>query len=141
MSNPGINPGINPGNVEIVKQVYAAFGKGDVQGLLGLLAPDVEWAIPGSAPWAGEGRGHDYAKRFFQTFGSVAALNAFEPRRFLSDGDTVAVIGYEEGTVRETGRAWKSHFMHLFTVANGKVTSHREYGDTEAMAEAFRVER
>jgi ketosteroid isomerase-like protein len=127
----------NHGNVEIVKEVYAAFGKGDLQGLLGLLGPDVDWAIPGSAPWSGEGRGHDYVERFFQTFGSIAALNAFEPRSFLADGDRVAVMGYEEGTVRETGRAWKSHFTHLFTIANGKVTSHREYADTEAIAQAF----
>jgi uncharacterized protein len=125
------------GNVEIVKQVYAAFGRGDLQALLSLLGRDVEWVIPGSAPWSGEGRGHDYVQRFFQTFGSLAALSAFEPQSFLSDGDRVAVTGYEEGTVRETGRAWKSHFTHLFTVADGKVTAHREYADTEAIAKAF----
>jgi uncharacterized protein len=127
----------NQGNVEIVQEVYAAFGTGDLQALLALLGPDVDWSIPGSAPWSGEGRGHDYVKRFFQTFGSIAALNAFEPQSFLADGDRVAVIGYEEGTVRETGRAWKSHFTHLFTLANGKVTAHREYADTEAIAKAF----
>jgi ketosteroid isomerase-like protein len=126
----------NHGNVEIVKQVYAAFGKGDLQALLGLLGADVDWAIPGSAPWSGEGRGHDYVQRFFQTFGSLAALDAFEPRSFLAEGDRVAVFGYEEGTVRETGRAWKSQFTHLFTLANGKVTAHREYADTEAIAKA-----
>jgi uncharacterized protein len=127
----------NQSNVEIVKQVYAAFGTGDLQALLGLLARDVDWAIPGSTPWSGEGRGHDYVKRFFQTFGSMVALNAFEPRSFLADGDRVAVIGYEEGTLRETGRAWKSHFTHLFTLADGKVTAHREYADTESIAKAF----
>lgn len=127
----------NQRNVEIVKQVYAAFGKGDLEGLLGLLGRDVAWAIPGSAPWSGEGRGHDHVKRFFQTFGSIAELDAFEPRSFLADGDRVAVFGHEEGRVRETGRSWKSDFTHLFTLADGKVTAHREYADTEAIAKAF----
>jgi uncharacterized protein len=129
----------NHSNVEIVKQVYAAFGAGDLQTLLGLLGRDVDWSIPGSAPWSGEGRGHEFVRRFFQTFGSIAALNAFQPRSFLADGDSVVVMGYEEGTVRETGRAWKSHFTHLFTLANGKVTAHREYADTEAIAKAFQA--
>lgn len=133
----GNHDNVDPGNVAIVKQVYAAFGRGDLQALLGLLGRDVDWAIPGSAPWSGEGRGHDYVQRFFQTFGSLAALDAFEPRSFLAAGDRVAVTGYEEGTVRETGRSWKSHFTHWFTLADGKVTAHREYADTEAIAKAF----
>ncbi len=34
-------------NVQIVKDVFAAFGRGDKQGLLALSAEDIEWITPG----------------------------------------------------------------------------------------------
>lgn len=124
-------------NLDTVKQLYAAFGTGDLPGLLALLDAGVTWAVPGEAPWAGEGRGHDHVRRFFESFGTTASLTRFEPRSFVADGDTVVVLGYEEGTIRSTGRAWKAHFTHVFTVAAGKVTVHREYVDTQAIARAL----
>ena len=35
-------------NVQVVKDGYAAFSRGDIPGLLALLAEDVEWHIPGA---------------------------------------------------------------------------------------------
>jgi uncharacterized protein len=94
--------------------------------------------VPGAAPWSGEGRGHGHISRFFQALGTTANLTIFEPRRFMADGDQVVVIGYEEGHVRQTGKPWKAHFTHVFTLASGKITQHREYVDTHAIGEAFR---
>lgn len=128
----------NHENLDTVKRLYAAFGTGDMPGLLGMLDARVEWVVPGAAPWSGEGRGHEHVQRFFQTFGTSASLKTFEPRTFVADGDQVVVLGYEEGTARETGRDWKAHFAHVFTVEGGKVTAHREYVDTQAIAAAFR---
>jgi ketosteroid isomerase-like protein len=129
----------NQDNLEIVQRLYGAFGAGDLPGLLGLLDGDVSWAVPGTAPWSGDGRGHAHVQRFVQTFGTRAELKTFEPRNFLADRDQVVVTGYEEGVARDTGRAWKAHFTHVFTLAQGKVTAHREYVDTQAIAEAFRA--
>lgn len=126
-------------NLDTVKQLYAAFGTGDLPGLLGLLDAQVTWAVPGEAPWAGEGRGHDHVRRFFESFGTTASLRTFDPRSFVSDGDLVVVLGYEEGIFRPTGREWKAHFTHTFTVAAGKITAHREYVDTQAIAGALRA--
>jgi ketosteroid isomerase-like protein len=46
-------------NTQIVKDAFAAVGRGDIQGLLALSAEDVEWIIPGEEwPLAGTHRGH-----------------------------------------------------------------------------------
>jgi len=46
-------------NVQIVKDFFAAMGRGDKQGLLALSAEDIEWIIPGENwPLAGTHRGH-----------------------------------------------------------------------------------
>jgi ketosteroid isomerase-like protein len=34
-------------NVQIVKDFFAAIGRGDKEGLLVLIAEDIEWIIPG----------------------------------------------------------------------------------------------
>ena len=38
-------------NVQIVKDFFAAMGSGDKQGLLALVAEDIEWIIPGEVRW------------------------------------------------------------------------------------------
>ena len=126
-------------NLDTVKRLYAAFGSGNLQELLGLLDASIDWEVPGSAPWSGNGRGREHVQRFFERFGSAASLTKFEPRSFVADENTVVVLGYEEGSARETGRAWRAHFTHVFEVDDGKITAHREYVDTEAIAEAFRA--
>lgn len=46
-------------NVQVVKEFFAAMGSGDKQGLLGLVAKDIEWIIAGQDwPLAGTRRGH-----------------------------------------------------------------------------------
>jgi hypothetical protein len=128
----------NDDSVHTIKTLYAAFGAGDPKAIFALLAPDIEWAVPGKAPWSGEGRGLEHVQRFFQTFGAAATLKTFEPRSFFAHGDQVVVLGYEEGASNATGRSWQAHFTHAFTVAGGKITAHREYIDTLAIADAFR---
>ena len=129
----------NQANLDTVKALYAAFGAGDPTSIFALLAPEIEWAVPGTAPWCGEGRGLEHVQRFFQTFGTTATLKTFEPRSFFADGDQVVVLGYEEGASNATGRSWKAHFAHVFTVVGGRITAHREYIDTQAIADAFRT--
>ena len=54
-------------NVQIVKGGYAAFGRGDIQGLIAMFAEDVEWITPGEGlPWAGTYRGHAAVADLFQ---------------------------------------------------------------------------
>lgn len=42
-------------NVQVVKNAYAAFGRGDIQTILNNLTHDVEWVLPGEGeiPQAG----------------------------------------------------------------------------------------
>ena len=48
-------------NIEIVKQVYEAFAKRNINAILNLLSPDVEWGEPENPfnPAAGTRYGHD----------------------------------------------------------------------------------
>jgi ketosteroid isomerase-like protein len=127
-------------NVQIVKDAYAAFGRGDIQGLLALFAEDIEWISPGEGlPLAGTYRGQARVAGFFQKVSEMVEISFFEPREFVVEGDRVLVVGFDRGRVKATNRTFEGHWVMAFTVRNGKVTNVREYIDTLALARSFEI--
>ena len=127
-------------NVQIVKDAYAAFGRGDIQGLLALFAEDIEWISPGEGlPLAGTYRGQARVAGFFQKVSEMVEISFFEPREFVAQGDRVLVVGFDRGRVKATNRTFEGHWVMAFTIRNAKVTNVREYTDTLAVARSFEV--
>lgn len=124
-------------NVQIVKDAFAAIGRGDMQGLLALSAEDIEWIIPGEKwPLAGTRRGHAGLADLFQTLSETMETSLMEPREFVAQGDRVLVVGFARGRIKATNRTWEDDWVFAITVRNGKLTHIREYIDTQALARA-----
>jgi ketosteroid isomerase-like protein len=129
-------------NLEIMKEAYAAFGRGDIPAVLSVEDPNIELEIAGpkDIPWSGSFRGHEGAKRYFAAIATEAEFETFEPQTFLAQGDKVVVLGFERVRSKRTGRSYENHWVHAFTLANGKINKFREYCDTATVAAAFRKE-
>lgn len=60
---------MSPAAVDIVKEAYAAYGKGDWDGVASLCAEDTQWTVHGNTntglPWMGTHRGHEGVKKGF----------------------------------------------------------------------------
>lgn len=127
-------------NVRTVQEMYAAFARGDIAPLLGVISPDVEWAEPDNPfnPAGGTRHGHAGFMEWLQIGRAAEQILALESRRFLADDDTVAVIGYTKCLAKPTGRTYETDFVHLVTVKDGKITRFQEFFDTYAAGEAFR---
>jgi uncharacterized protein len=124
-------------NVQIVKDLFAAMGRGDKQGLLALSAEDIEWIIPGENwPLAGTHRGHAGLADLLQKASEMLEISYPEPPEFVAQGDRVLVVGFARGKVKATNRTFEDHFVFAITVRNGKLTNIREYVDTQALARA-----
>ena len=122
-------------HVQIVKDFFAAMGRGDKQGLLALSAEDIEWIIPGEDwPLAGMYRGHAGLADLLQK--SEMLETSTEPLEFVVQGDRVLVVGFARGRIKATNRTWEDHWVFAITVRNGKLTNIREYIDTQALARA-----
>ena len=122
-------------NVQVVKDFFAAMGSGDKQGLLALSAEDIEWIIPGEDwPLAGTYRGHAGLAELLQK--SEMLETSTEPLEFVAQGDRVLVIGFAKGKIIATNKTFEDHWVFAITVQNGKLTSIREYIDTQALARA-----
>jgi ketosteroid isomerase-like protein len=127
-------------NVKIIQEkIYGAFGSGDIPGLLGALAEDVDWQFygPTAIPFAGRYRGREEMMRFFGTIAETAEIKTFEPREFIAQGEQVVVLGYEKVGVKGNGRVFESNWVHVFTVREGLVVKLREFYDTAALAAAY----
>lgn len=121
--------------VSVVKDAYAAFSRGDVPGILKVVADDVDWELiaPAGLPYAGRRRNHADVSAFFAQVAAADAIEAFEPHEFIEAGDHVTVLGWERATTQdEHKRNFASEWVHLFTVKNGKITRWRGFFDTAA---------
>lgn len=126
-------------NTEIVKEGYAKFGGGDIEGLLGLFSNDIEWNTPAftGSPFYGKRTGRDAVAEFFTQLDEAEEFSTFEPHEFIAQGDKVVVLGKAVATVKSTGRTAETDWVHIFTVRDGKITGFQEFFDTAAMERAY----
>jgi uncharacterized protein len=124
-------------NVQIVKDFFAAMGGSDKQALLALAAEDIEWIIPGEGwPLAGTHRGHAGLTALLQKVSGTVETSFPEPPEFVAQGDRVLVVGFARGRIIATNKTFEDNWVFAITVQNGKLTSIREYIDTQALARA-----
>jgi uncharacterized protein len=128
-------------NVNLVKEMYAAFGQGQIDRIVQTCVPDVEWEMvgrPTDYPGFGKRTGHTGVLEFFGTVADNLEFSEFTPREFYPCGDKVFVLGQYAMTVKKTGQPFRSEWIHVFTIQNGRVVSFREFTDTAQAAEAWR---
>jgi hypothetical protein len=128
-------------NTQIVKDFFAAMGHGDKQGVLALVAEDIEWIIPGEDwPLAGTHRGHTGLEHVLQKASEEIETTYPQPPEFVAQGDRVLVVGVATGKIKATKKTFKDDWVFAITVRNGKLTKIREYIDTQALARASQMD-
>ena len=115
-------------NERIVRNLYDAFGRGDIQTILNMLAYDVDWYDPGppAVTHAGRYRGREDVLRFFSRIGESLAIETFQPTEFIVQGDRVIVLGSIRAKVKQTGLVYDNEW----TLRDGRVTKWQIYEDT-----------
>ena len=120
-------------NVDLIRSIYDAFAAGDIEGVVGRMAPDMVWNEAENFPYA-DGNPYRGAEAIlggvFARLGSEWDGFAAEPGEFLDAGDTVVVLGRYRGTCKATGRALDAQLAHVWRVADGKAVHFQQYTDT-----------
>lgn len=120
-------------NIEVVRQIYEAFGRGDIPAILDHLADDVEWEYgvnSTSVPWLQPRRGRQGASKFFEYLGTLE-IHKFVPKTMLQSDDVVVVLADFEATVKETGhRIAEEDEAHIWHFDGGQVVRFRHRADT-----------
>ena len=125
-------------NIQTVKDIYDAFGRGDVATILDAVTDDVSWGSEAStadAPWWGVRKGKQQTGAFFEELGKAVEVEEFTPLAFAAtdDGDVLTVVRYGARS-RETGKSVSMNIHHWWTFTDGKISQYRGSEDTVATA-------
>jgi len=124
-------------NADMVKQAYSDFATGNVEGVLALFDPAIEWIECKGMPFI-TGNGIFIGPEAIVT-------NVFMNLPVYFDGfniavneifgadDKVVMTGYYQGTNKATGNSFKANATHVWTVKNGKLTRFFQAVDTVAI--------
>ena len=127
-------------NIELVKQLYYAFSMRDINTILELLSDDIEWGEPENPynPAGGTRKGHAGFLEWLNIGKDAEDILVLEPKNFLWNKDSVAVIGYVKCKAKLTGKIYDSDFVHFAIIKDGKISKFQEFFDTYVAGEAFR---
>lgn len=126
-----------------INAVYDAFGRGDLEALLGYVDENVAWCqtVPGTdhpVLTAGRGVGHDAVKAYFGAVAQHMAITKFVPLQLAAneEGYVFSLIDIEFADP-SVGKSVALREVHVFKVVDGKIVSYEPIIDTAKSAAAF----
>ncbi len=124
----------------LVREIYAAFAKGDVPRFLGFLHPDVRWCEAEGNPLAD---GNPYVGVDAVVAGVFARLaQDFDGFRvvvgeIVGGESVVTMLGRYLATSRATGRPLDVEVAHTWWIEDGKVVRFQQMVDTHGLRAAM----
>ena len=128
-------------NIELVRGLYEAFGRGDVPGVLGAMTDDMEWHEAEGMPYGGVYHGgEEIAQNVFGPIVEDIQDFAVTPEEFIASGSNVAVVARYTGTAKASGNTLNLPAVHVWDVRDEKVSRFRQFIDTVKFREAVPAE-
>jgi hypothetical protein len=131
---------MNETPTQLIQNLYAAFGRGDVAFITGQVQAQARWdfnVTHSDVPWHVPAVGPAEVARFIAALMSNVTLQAFEPRQFIAAGDEVVVHVRIAFTVNRSGKSVDQEQLHWWTVRDGKVARLRHFEDTAQVIGAW----
>lgn len=127
-------------NVQVIQKAFQDFLQGNIQGILDSCDDKIEWASYKNpdVPVSGTFYGKEGVQDFFTALAKYIDYKGFEPREYISQGDTVMVLGHHTGLVKQTGKTFDHDWCMHFKLKNGKVAYYFVFVDTLEQAKAFK---
>jgi ketosteroid isomerase-like protein len=125
--------------------MYAAFGRGDMVGVLSAVGDEPDWGLDpdslvvAAVPWLARVSTKDeVGSGYFAAVAAGLEWHAFEPLAVGQDGDHVVAAIRASFTVRATGKRVDALETHFFTFgSDGRIARYRPILDTAAFIDAF----
>jgi uncharacterized protein len=126
--------------IQNIKDIYAAFGRGDTATILASLTDDVSWEFeaPAELSWSGIRHTPQETAGFFAGIAAEHASPNLEMTEFFSANDAVAAFGRYQATVKATGIRVDTPVAHYFKFRDGKIARYINIINSGAFVEATR---
>lgn len=126
-------------NVSTLREGYEAFGRGDLEAASEGFADDIRWENPDAEqiPNPGATEGKDAVLAFFAEVPQHWEQFSVTADEFIAEGETVVVLGHNEGKGKETGREAKVPFVHVWRFSDGEAKRVQVLFDTATTGAAL----
>lgn len=122
----------DPETRRVVDALYAAFLSGDGEGMLALMADDVEVTFLGQGTF----HGLPEVRRFMEFSQGLLKDVDFRIETIIIDGDVGCAI-WEESAVTAAGEPWENHGVDVIRVRGGRIISLHENNDVRLVRKHF----
>jgi uncharacterized protein len=124
-------------NVEIVRRSFDAIGRGDVEALLDLYDPEIEFEpLTGTRVETGGYRGHQGVRQYFEEATEVWDEVRPVAGEITTIADDVVVFGHCSIRGKASELETDSPCSWVITVRDGRITRHRVYRTNSEAREA-----
>ena len=121
-------------NIQFAKDMYAAFGRGDIPTVLAGFDPQVEWRQAEGNPYQQDGSAwigpQAVLEKLFMRIGSEWEGFTVHLRTLHDAGEYVVVEGRYTGTHKPSRRPIDAQMCHVLRFRDGKLVSFQQYVDT-----------
>ena len=140
-------------NVEVVRGIYEAFNRRDIDGILNGMDPDIEIEETQDLAYAarllrvlgprfvvlsGAYRGCEEVRKLFEAVWVISDWFQANPEEFIEDDDWVVVPLRLRARGRDSGEEGEAITAHAWTMRNGKATKLQVYAEPEQALNAVR---
>jgi len=127
-------------NIARAREMYNAFGRGDVPAVLGAMTEDIEWYEAEGMPYGGLQHGPQaVAENVFGPVTQDIENFAVTPEEFYAGGDEVLIVVRYTGKGAESGKELDLQVVHTMTFRDGKVARFRQFADATVFNEVLAV--
>ena len=107
-----------------LRTAYEGFGHRDIQAVLSVMDPDIEWDATDALAHTGLYHGHSGVTEYIESLAGVWEEFYLNPEQFTESGDGahVMVLGNVKGKLAATGQDVEARFAHVLQLEDGQVT-------------------
>jgi len=121
-------------NVQLVRDTYAAFGRGDIPAVLAAFHPQIEWHQAEGNPYRMDGSAwigpQAVLDNLFMRIGAEWDGFTITIQKLHDAGEYVIIEGRYTGTYKPSGRKLDSQLCHVWRIQDGKFVSFQQYLNT-----------
>jgi ketosteroid isomerase-like protein len=132
--------GMSEENVDILRKGYEAFNRADIDTVMGLMDPHIEWQESDVEGLPQGGTHHGPEAVANNVFGAIVGnWDDFQavPAEFLDAGERVVVLGHVQGRGKASGKTLDALYAHVWTLRDGKAVHVRVYADTAKLLQSL----
>jgi ketosteroid isomerase-like protein len=121
---------------DVLRDAYAAFNRGDVDVILDLLHPDIEWVPPPTSLEPQPLRGREAVREYLEP--NFFESQTVEPLETIEEGDRLLVAAHVRARGRGSGVELDLTAYHVLTIEEGRVVRFEVHVDRAEALGALR---